>query len=67
MVEHFSCAWGGIPLWIHGHTHHNVDYHLGVTRALTNQRGYPQEICAGFDPGMVIEIEPATPPAAGGC
>jgi predicted phosphodiesterase len=49
----------GIPLWIHGHTHHNVDYQLGATRVLTNQRGYPREICAGFDPGMVIELESA--------
>jgi predicted phosphodiesterase len=48
----------GIPLWIHGHTHHNVDYQLGVTRVLTNQRGYPREMCAGFDPGLVIELEP---------
>jgi hypothetical protein len=46
----------GIPLWIHGHTHFNADYHLGVTRVLTNQRGYPQETCAEFDPGMVIEV-----------
>lgn len=46
----------GIPAWIHGHTHHNVDYRLGATRVLSNQRGYPQEPCAGFDPGMVLEI-----------
>jgi hypothetical protein len=46
----------GIRLWIHGHTHFNVDYGLGVTRVLTNQRGYPQEPCAKFDPGMVIEV-----------
>jgi Icc-related predicted phosphoesterase len=46
----------GIPLWIHGHTHYNVDYHIGATRVLTNQRGYPREACAGFDPQMVIEV-----------
>jgi len=46
----------GIPLWIHGHTHHNADYRIGTTRVLTNQRGYPGEACARFDPGMVIEI-----------
>ncbi len=46
----------GIPLWIHGHTHCNVDYRLGATRVLTNQRGYPQEPSAGFDPGLVIEV-----------
>lgn len=45
----------GVPLWIHGHTHYNVDYRIGATRVLTNQRGYPQETCAGFDPRMVIE------------
>jgi predicted phosphodiesterase len=45
-----------IPLWIHGHTHHNADYRIGVTRVLTNQRGYPREACADFDPGLVIEI-----------
>lgn len=46
----------GIPLWIHGHTHHNADYRIGVTRVLTNQRGYPNEVCDRFDPGLVIEV-----------
>ena len=46
----------GIPLWIHGHTHHNVDYRIGRTRVLTNQRGYPDQLCAGFSPDLVIEI-----------
>jgi len=45
-----------VPLWIHGHTHHNVDYQAGSTRVLSNQRGYPLERCAGFDPALVIEI-----------
>jgi predicted phosphodiesterase len=45
-----------IPLWIHGHTHFNVDYLLGVTRVITNQRGYPQAPCVGFDVGKVIEV-----------
>src|SRR5262245_40274715 len=26
-----------IPLWVHGHTHYNVDYSIGSTRVLTNQ------------------------------
>jgi hypothetical protein len=26
------------------------------TRVLSNQRGYPQEPVAGFDPALVIEI-----------
>lgn len=46
----------GIPLWIHGHTHYNVDYRLGSTRVLSNQRGYPTEACARFNPGMVVEL-----------
>lgn len=46
----------GVPLWIHGHTHYNVDYMLGSTRVLTNQRGYPEELCKKFDPALVVEI-----------
>lgn len=45
----------GIPLWIHGHTHHCVDYRIGSTRVLANQRGYPDRPAAGFDPGLVVE------------
>jgi predicted phosphodiesterase len=51
LVEH-----SGVPLWIHGHTHYNVDYQLGSTRVLTNQRGYPAEHCRGFNPALVVEI-----------
>jgi predicted phosphodiesterase len=47
----------GVPLWIHGHTHYNVDYRIGSTRVLSNQRGYPGEPCKGFDPGMVVEMK----------
>jgi hypothetical protein len=46
----------GVPLWIHGHTHYNVDYVMGSTRVLTNQRGYPEELCKGFNPSLVVEI-----------
>lgn len=28
-------------VWIHGHTHHNVDYRLGATRIIANQRSDP--------------------------
>ena len=47
----------GIPLWIHCHTHYNVgpSNRFG-TRVVTNQRGYPNEPCMGFDPEMVIEL-----------
>lgn len=45
-----------VPLWIHGHTHHNIDYTIGTTRVLSNQRGYPNQPCPGFSPHRVIEI-----------
>lgn len=46
----------GAPLWIHGHTHHCVDYKVGQTRVLSNQRGYPDAISPGFDPALVVEL-----------
>lgn len=45
-----------IDLWIHGHTHRCVDYHIGTTRILSNQRGYPGESTGGFDPSLVVEL-----------
>jgi Icc-related predicted phosphoesterase len=45
-----------IPLWIHGHTHYNVDYKIGVTRIYSNQRGYPNEMARCFEPGKIIDI-----------
>jgi hypothetical protein len=49
-------AGSGARLWIHGHTHHCVDYALGATRVLSNQRGYPGEAVGGFDPALVVEV-----------
>jgi predicted phosphodiesterase len=46
----------GVPLWIHGHTHYNVDYRIGSTRVMSNQRGYPNQACKGFDARLVVEI-----------
>lgn len=46
----------GVPLWIHGHTHHNVDYLIGPTRVLSNQRGYPDQLAPDFVPGMVVRV-----------
>lgn len=34
-----------IELWCHGHTHQSEDYHVGKTRILANQCGYPHERC----------------------
>jgi hypothetical protein len=45
-----------VPLWIHGHTHCCVDYRVGETRVLSNQRGYPDELLAEFDPQLVVEV-----------
>ncbi len=46
----------GAALWIHGHTHFNVDYIVGQTRVMTNQRGYVDEPSANFNPKLVLEI-----------
>ena len=43
-------------LWIHGHTHRSVDYLLGATRVLSNQKGYPDQTNTGFVPDLVVEI-----------
>ena len=32
-----------IKLWIHGHTHDEFDYTIGITKVLCNPRGYPKE------------------------
>ena len=45
----------GAGLWIHGHTHHNVDYTIGTTRVVSNQLGYPDEEI-GFVPDLVIDV-----------
>lgn len=47
----------GPKLWIHGHTHYNVDYQVGKTRVLSNQRGYvPEEPVKTFEENFIIEI-----------
>lgn len=43
-------------LWIHGHTHHCVDYQIGKTRVYANQRGYPKEDTGGFVADRIIEV-----------
>ena len=51
MIAAFSPA-----LWVHGHTHHSVDYRIGATRVIANQRGYPGQFETGFRPDLVVEI-----------
>jgi hypothetical protein len=33
-----------------------VDYRIGATRVLSNQRGYPDEPANGFDPALVVDL-----------
>lgn len=49
-------AASGAALWIHGHTHHAVDYMLGNTRVLSNPRGYADEPVAEFQPRLIVEV-----------
>lgn len=44
-------------LWVHGHTHHCIQYMVGRTRVVANQMGYPHESAIGqFDPGSLIDV-----------
>jgi predicted phosphodiesterase len=45
-----------VVLWIHGHTHHCVDFDVNGTRVVSNQRGYPGEFESGFQPDYVVEV-----------
>jgi predicted phosphodiesterase len=45
-----------VKLWIHGHTHHCVDYQENGTRVVSNQRGYPDTPVPGYQPGFVVEV-----------
>lgn len=52
LIEQYQPA-----LWIHGHSHHAVDYHIGRTRIVSNPRGYVQkEPDTGFDPRKIITL-----------
>lgn len=43
-------------LWIHGHIHHNQDYHIGSTRIISNPRAYIDEPNPAFDPNLTIQL-----------
>lgn len=47
---------GKVDLWIHGHTHCNLDYNIGSTRVVCNPRGYSELENPSFDPNLIIEI-----------
>lgn len=49
----------GPDLWVHGHTHHAVDYGVGHTRVVSNPRGYQGDDWAedsGWVQDLVIEV-----------
>lgn len=46
----------GVPLWIHGHTHHSTHYTIGQTHILANQRGYPKELDPDFNMGLTVDL-----------
>jgi len=59
-------------LWIHGHTHTSFDYRVGNCRVLCNPRGYqaagrPLPENAAFNPGLVVQVEPAQVVKSSGC
>lgn len=40
-------------LWIHGHSHANLNYQVGKTQVVCNPRGYPNENTR-FNPGLLL-------------
>lgn len=49
-------ARSGAALWVHGHTHVCVEYEIGGTRVVANQRGYVDDPVRGFDPARVVTL-----------
>jgi hypothetical protein len=47
-------------LWVHGHTHFQVDTIVDDTRILCNPRGYPHENPLPY-PALVVDVEPRQP------
>ena len=50
---------GKMDLWVHGHTHDNLDYEVNGTRVICNPRGYVTwngQENSDFKPGLAIEI-----------
>jgi Icc-related predicted phosphoesterase len=43
-------------LWVHGHIHHNNDYHIGQTRIISNPQAYPGEMNSFFNPELFIDL-----------
>ena len=48
---------GQVVLWVHGHTHHCVDYEEHGIRVVSNQRGYVNhDEVRDFNPSATVEI-----------
>lgn len=51
---------GNMDMWIHGHTHDNLDYEVNGTRVICNPRGYVTYRGIenfNFDPALVLELK----------
>lgn len=47
----------GAAVWVHGHTHEQVDYLLGKTRVVCNPFGYPREgSVRKFQDRLIIQV-----------
>jgi predicted phosphodiesterase len=58
-ASNLDYLFGKMELWIHGHTHDNLDYIANGTRVVCNPRGYVTRTHAenlDFNPNLVIEI-----------
>jgi predicted phosphodiesterase len=46
-----------IDLWVHGHTHDNVDFNIHGTQIVCNPRGYHGKVTnPGFNPNLTIDL-----------
>lgn len=58
-ASELNYLFGKMDLWVHGHTHDNLDYTENGTRVICNPRGYVTMSGMenfNFNPGLVIEI-----------
>jgi len=57
-MESFIMQWQP-NYWLHGHTHYNVNYNIGATNVISNQRGYleyDKGLNKSFNPNHIIEV-----------
>jgi len=59
-ASELDCLFGKMDLWIHGHTHDNLDYEANGTRVICNPRGYVTYRGIenfDFNPALVLELK----------